>query len=202
MEKIEKLINQTFNPVILYLDDIKKIYELMESEEPELRIITDDYILDNIDELSNLKRESINVLQISKDHYNFRFEMGESDIRFVSGKDTPAISGIYLQIKEIMKKRERKLVSFFRSKAFILIFPGIGGMLFWFGILRWKSVHAIVIGLAIFLLTILISFKYTFGSYQSKIILKYKIDSPSFFRRNRDEIIIGIVFYILGELDQ
>ena len=191
MKELKKSIKYVYKSVNLYLDDIKKIYELMKSHDSELTMTNDDYIFDNVDELMDLKRGSIDVLKIQNKNFDMRFELSEHGVELNIDKDTPTAMGIYIQIKEIIEKRKRRIIP-------LNYICGIGiGSGFTICLYFFDNVFFRVIGATIAILSLLLGY-FTFQSVSSKIILKYKIDSPPFIKRNLDSIIVSIIFLLLG----
>jgi len=65
LKKITKAHGERIGPVKLYLDDIEAIVAVFSEVSSETKITTDEYAVESIDQLKQLKREYFNEMHIS-----------------------------------------------------------------------------------------------------------------------------------------
>lgn len=201
MKKKTNRLCERLNPAKLYLDDIEKIVETMLQISDKVEISNEEYSFESLDELKELKQEALRNLEITASHPSrISIHFKKDSIYLHASDDAPASRGILEKIKEIVAQRSRRLVwllnsnflsgGFFALSMIVFIFYGVidgNGYCFLAGIIgviigwfwSWRSIRSQ-------------HFNY------SVIILKHRIDAPSFFKRNRDKIIIAIIASVIG----
>ena len=76
MEKKVKSHLELLKPAKLYLEDITNIVDIVKEVNTDVKISTDDYENINLNELENIKQETLNYLNISiqKPYLSLEFE--------------------------------------------------------------------------------------------------------------------------------
>jgi len=197
MKKIKRGYIEDFKPVILYLDDLEEIVEILKELPNKVRILADDYELDSLDELQKINRDRLDMLIIkvvgpeaSSPYISLNFL--PNDILFEVDEDTAAKRGIVEKIKEFLKGRRRKL---FWLTGNHLLAGATTGMSIWF-----FMPGKILLGCAVLSLGLIWSW-WSFKLRDKKwsvIHLKRRSDSPSFWKRNKDEIAIVVITAIIS----
>jgi len=201
MKKVKYGYIEDFKPVVLYLDDLEKILEILKELSDKIRISTDEYELDSLDELHKIGQETLNTLIIevggSKGSFpdislNFR----PSDISFHVYQDTLPIRGVLEKTKEFLNGRKRKL--YFLATLFFWFSFGAIGYSICFLLDGPFTFNRALIGFAIiFLGLICIWWNHQVTNKKWSVIhLKRRVDLPSFWKRNKDRIIIAIITII------
>lgn len=197
MKKATGQIIKDFKYVRLFKDDLKEISEILKSCFKRIVIYIDDYELDDISEIDNIKKEAVNRLNIRTGYDSMGFDMPiwivalSNSIKLtVSNGDDLKLRGVASKIEEILDKRiDRKLkylTSFFH---YLVLFVYIY-YLFKLGF----SLMMLVAPMSfIFLLIVDLFF------LQRPVIYLFDSNSKvSFFKRKKDEISLLILGTIIG----
>jgi len=175
----------------LFFEDIEKIYEIFTSVAPSayVHIFADNFELEDFKEFSDIKKDSINYLQIQTvlEGGNVIVVDFNKSGTCLSYHDETIILGMITRIEEIINLRKR----FFGNKKtvwsvlLISLLSIIGSLLF-----LWNLNMAISIFVSVFLLVILIICIYEVlkGKY-NHIYLIHRPANPSFTAKYRDLII-------------
>jgi hypothetical protein len=169
------LADRDFGPVKIYLDDIIRIYQVLESmAEGDVHIVADDYQADLPDDLLQIEQEKVDYLRLEVVKPELTVEFSDT-VAHVSATD-PSLSvlGAMSQIESLMAERRRRTADFFArvfvqalSAALVSAIPG------------GSSVPSYSFRVAI-------------------VIPRYRKDAPSFWQRNRDTIAITFFFTLVG----
>lgn len=201
MKKLKHGYIEDFKPVVLYLDDLEKIVEILKELSDRIRIFTDEYELDSLDELQKIGQETLNTLIIEVGGSKVSFpdislNFKPDGISFRVDEDTASTTGVLEKTKEFLNGHKRKLyflAMLFYWFCFIPIGLSIGFLLGSpFTFIRALIVFAIV-------LFSLICLRWSYEAVNKKwsvIHLKRRVDSPSFWKRNKDKITIAIITII------
>lgn len=209
MKEIKKSISKSFGPVSITKEDIVILYNKLlklnddpnnkDSKRRYFHLQIDDFQLDSIDEIQNLKQKESKKIEFTYytyDEYHFHLEITETDAWYFIVEPTPYILGICLDIDKILKSKKRKMM--WTKTIWPLTIIGIGSAPFF--TLSEKYNMQIFFYIGIILASIaLISFALFFASIplrKTKIILEEN-DTP-FWKRNKDQILLNIFIFILG----
>jgi hypothetical protein len=200
MERIIQSHGEHLKPVLLYRDDIEQIVEVMQELSPNVELSTDHYKFNDLKEWAELKRDYFTNMQVLTRTPFVSLELKESEIWLYIAEDTAQSRGAFEKIKRILADHTRPSVkvmntwmppmagaiclqpitflTLHRSWASLTIAAIIVlGCAWWF----WWAVHT------------------RFHKY-SIVIPKYRTDAPSFWKRNSDKIVLGIITAALGSL--
>jgi len=204
MKKIQKPLSKELPPVKIYLDDLKQIYEILKEKVKSIEITTEDYEVDDINQLKNLDSKKLNYLSMecSDPHITIEFDSSSASIYFA--EDSTYNRGILSEIEEILTKRRVFLGRFLASNwAF-----GLNGMFVGFfffamvSIIRSNFMSAGWLFLALLLLfciLMVLQFRFALRGY-STIVLSERRELVSFWKRNSDQILVAIIAAIIGSL--
>ena len=107
MEKLIKPFGESQKPVILYMDDIDKIVEIIGQASQKVEISTEDYVIQDLKQLSELKHEFLNELNISIREPYVSLNMKPDIIFLYIGKDDLLSRGLFENIKKILLQNRR-----------------------------------------------------------------------------------------------
>lgn len=214
MKKIIKSRSESLEPSRLYLEDIEDILESFSKVTDDIIITTTDYELSGIDDFKKINEECLTELKISSSKPYISLDFTKSDTRIYISEDVPESRGIFEEIKEIIQSRRNKSSRIIQSPT---LSGAIIGFSFWFILpavmnMRYKGTvledvndnNGLLLGTGILVLVFgIIHSKWTLDiriKKHSVIYLRRKSESPSFFRRNQDQIIIATFSAIVGAI--
>lgn len=115
MLKLKKGRSERLPPLILYIDDIDRIYHLFEEVNPEIRISTADYAFDNLEELKASGIEKTNYLSMHTTDPSISLKL-EPYSSTLQCDDSVAIQRATIdKIRHILFRRKRYLTRILRS---------------------------------------------------------------------------------------
>ncbi len=199
MEKIIRPLSENLKPATLYLDDIENIIDTLRTVSSEVIISTREYLLKDLQELRELKKEQLTHLEIEIHEPYVSISFEPHRIWLYIAKDEPISRGLFEKVKEIVSRRERKIARITHSSWLSGILIGTFFPLLSLGIDK-ASYWIIFTSIVLFIIAILISwygFQDRFNKY-SVIVLKNKNELPSFWKRNSDKIVLMILSAIIG----
>ncbi len=209
MEKTLKFKHHqiTCPKVIIFKEDLEQLAELFSDNFNEIEIEADGFKLANISEINELKKDIITDFKIGgrdKDTHTNEMSIDISRksgyIYITSYNDTKCI-GVKNKIDEILIRR-RKLINIIDSK-WIFILPALINFILFY-ILGSSKNYDLGNYIAYSLLIILISFLLIITLIAipffitNAIHLKYSHEKPSFYKRNKDNIIVGAICAMFG----
>ncbi|MGA2504299.1 MAG: hypothetical protein ABSG01_09440 [Anaerolineales bacterium] len=199
MEKLLKDVSASFEPSVLYLDDIEHIIEIFKEASDKVNISTADYAIEDLNQLSKLKYESLNELNISIDNPHLSLHLKPDYLMLFTSKNDLLSIGLFEKIKAFLLKKRRPFIWLINNFVLWSIFSFIGlysftGSLqnhYWIGA-TLSSILIIILGFWIWYY-----FRVQFKIH-SVIILKNRIQAPSFWKRNSDKIWLIIMSALAG----
>jgi hypothetical protein len=207
LQRKQKDIGSPLPPVTLFLDDLEKIVSIVQQVSDNIEIETDEYTLTGLQDLQKLKAEFINDLTFrcyaDKDPIRklygpilaIRFK--DDQAYLILAKETPAFRGILAEVRDFIMSRRRK----WSRLTLTPTAPLIAGMLAPFvmligGMGKVGYVLALPVFGAIELICIIWGW-WTLHQKYSVIFLKRHTEAPSFWVRNRDQILVAILASLL-----
>ena len=201
MKKIKKGRFYNYGILRLYKDDLISIIKLFQDNFKDVKIIVEDYRLENVKELDTIKKDKINNFEVSthdNGYIDIKTEFNSVKI-YISNDDDILLQGIYIKLDEILKKRKSIILHVFSSPitigfylAPILIFIG----LFPFKQKLWEGLILLILIIMIILICIY------FGLKQESYVYMHESSSHiNLFEKNRDLIVgitVGIVTTVFG----
>jgi hypothetical protein len=201
MEKLSKHIRVKLPPARLYLNDLREIESILKEHCEVLSLAAEGYGFASIDELKDLKVKSINELNISSSKPFISLDFSFADSYIYSRRDDANIHGMIVKIAEFLKGR-RKWSGFLKSYKLYFVM-----VVFVFG-LQWliassipstvwvKDGAALLSSLILMLGWIYITDKRI--AYNVINLYERVGEKEGFFKRNQDQIVIRLLFTILG----
>jgi hypothetical protein len=202
MKELRPSIRKNLPPLKLYLEDIEFLVKRLESISSRITIKTDTHEFENISEFSNTQKEALRKLQIlSRDPYLI-VELNQLSASLYLSEDRPDARGVFEQIKSHLQKRRKFFTAIFFSPIFFI--PSIAFCLLvaplisrfvpssfqLFALLAWLFLYVCAGCLFLFL----------HNRRYNIIIPKRRSDAPSFWERNWEKIVIGVLTGLLGLL--
>jgi hypothetical protein len=201
MEKIKKPLRMNYPIVRLYKSDLDKIFNLFKDNYPKIEIVADGFKLDDISELSKIKKQEIVDFEISA--YNPRLSVdfsGNSASIYLSDEDDIKLRGLAAQIGDILSKRKSPLR--FLASFWLEIPIGMIALLIYFNALSLiKDTKFQVMALLGFVLFMILFGILGHRIEEKKHCLIYLYDrssAPGFFKRNKDNILIIVISALIG----
>ncbi|MGD9117469.1 MAG: hypothetical protein PVJ08_01880 [Dehalococcoidia bacterium] len=209
MREFNQPIKKWLPPVKLYLDDLKKIYEILAEKVESIKFKTEDYELEDINELGDLGNKLHNlIIKCSDPDITLEFNRARAKIYF--DEDTEYNRAILSAIEAIILQRSNLLVRVLSNPLCFLF----AIMLLLFSIflisaqedmtsaLGWLSIVLLLFSI----IASIMSLRYSFLEYSTimlytkreEVSSSKKEEAPSWKRK--DLIIIAIMAAILGAL--
>lgn len=202
MKKITESLGEQLQPVKLYLDDIDSLFQILSEVSTEVKIETSEHQFQNTSDLKKLDKESIHVFKLYCHNPYISLDINKrSTIWLFTDKDLPAQRGTFEKLKKkLIQKKRYSVPTIIYPILFILILNA-----FFYLVLSYIEKpleHFLILGLAVLIISYLIGYL-TYQIYLNKrsiIFLDKKIDSPNFWKRNKDRIIIAVSSSIVGAI--
>lgn len=203
MEKIDQSHEKHIGPTTLYLDDVKRIVDIMTGPETSPTIEADNFRMDSVEELSDLLKEEIHDLKIVRKKPYVSLELSPRNAWLHIKQDDDVSWGIFERVKNVLAERKKPFSWLLHTPVLqmllilaIMAIPFLGG---------YTSNNRLLTIVPILTSVPLLAWWFVYTEYHerrwfSTIILKNRIESPSFLKRNRDTILIALIGAILGGL--
>jgi len=181
LKKLPSSRIQALRPAKLYMDDLQKILAAFHEVSSEVEIQAEGFSLDNLTQLTDLRKDSITTLQIGchKPYASIEFKK-DSTYLYIAQDDTIS-TGLFHKVKQIVATRQRPLTWLYANPIVPNLPFTLAGPAFALGIhhptTNWPLIS---LGITLVLLALVLNYSfYRSFSRHSIIIPKYQIDSPS-----------------------
>lgn len=196
MQKISQSLGEHLQPVTLYMDEIEQIVNAFREISPDVSVSTNDYLLTDFKQLSEFKKEYLTDVNIKVREPYIDLSLEHHQIFLYAAKDDLISRGLYEKVKAILRKNKRP---FFKILQNFGIITGISLYLILYGLSRqsWQTVSVAAVSL-------LVSIAIGWYAYQDRfkkfsiIIPKYKVEVPSFWKRNSDALVLALFSAVFG----
>ncbi len=194
MKKIARSKSESLPRVKLYLDGLERIVDILQKVSSEIRITTEEFKLENIGQLVDLKVDYLTQLKIESWNPYLSLELAPFQIWLYISDDEPTLRGAYEMIKAVLLQSKPIFPRWLYTPYVPAIFIGAFTIL----LLRLLPLGD-VLGGALAALGLLGAVLWSVYGYvyattkHSVIIPRYRVDAPSFLTRNSDRIIIAIL---------
>ena len=200
MREIKKSYLKDFPPAKLYLDDLEEIVSIFHKVSPNVKISTDRYEFDGLDELPESGQEHLEFLELElREPYLLSLSIGPREISFYASEDGFLAQGVYSNIHSVLKRRRRYFlpVSVMIAVGWILAFVAGNSLGMEFGsrlseTRSWDIISYLVAVLLSVVVIVRLSYLENAGGH-TIIITRRRKDAPSFLTRNLDKIILIII---------
>lgn len=201
--------SREYGPLRLWRDDLAKICGACEARQLKIAFLADEMRFDNIDELIRHFGEQAILHELKMEAQSTsadRFTSATLDLDrmnaslFVSGGNIG--SGVFFDVNNILNSRQLRW-PFFYSQKFNLIMmliqatPFAVKFIFNSNVLTASPVYG---SFSILLVLWMLWSLYTNLRRHSAVMLIRRSDSPTFWRRNKDQFLIAAIAAILGAL--
>jgi len=211
MIPVKESRNWRFGPVCLYIDDVKRIVELVEKHYRKPSVIIGKHCLENTAELDKVAAMEPEVYNFEVSAYPEKRGEGawvylvlkpDSAYMLVDDDSDTVGMGVATQIVSVLSRRRRRLKGLVVSWAmwvlvpWLVMFPLVAtGALLWVGAFGWAVVASLVFGMSI----ILCYYAYLASAKQyCVIVLKPAAEVEGFFARHREQLIMNLITAVLG----
>jgi hypothetical protein len=191
---LRKLHTEKFQPFILYLDDIEYIYNTLCKYSTEVSIKTKEYELDSPKHLPDLKQESINELRFQSNEPFMLLNLLRDGAEMVVYDDDSHSMAAVSDIKRLISKKRRVVNNWFAITGLVAI------LAIFYALAEMNRVYDRIYIYAFLTLSVVWGggVAYLLSSKHSVVILSYKINSPSWWKRNQDNLIVGVILVLIG----
>ena len=201
MKKVPQPHGKRLKPVKIYLDDLEEIIDCLKNTCQEIEIQSGENLLDDLDELPALNKEVLHDLRITGRKPYISVDMKPHQIWLYIAEDIPKSRGLFEKIKATLCRRRRLLAPLLHNSFLV----GVSlSLTIWGLIIGLKMQSAFLVSLfGVFLLLCVFWGIYGFKDQTQQytvIIPKYRIESPGFMKRNRDNIILAVISALIGAL--
>lgn len=199
MRELKKSISVDFPPVRLYLDDVEQLFNILKKRAKSVNIETEKYELDDVAHLKEIKSDKIHKLTLSSSNPYISIDFESDSARVYISEDTTLNRGILSEIEDVIKRCRRRIAHIFHKShpefylsavaalSVLQVHEYMKGWLF--GAFTALIITPIVLGIIFYC-------KIDFYQY-STIILSERHGQDTFFKRNRDGIVVGIIVAII-----
>jgi len=197
MRRITKPIRKRLLPAKLYLNDLEHIYDILRKNTKRVDIYTSDYKVEDVKQLTELEIEEEHRLVFDCPEIDISIELLPNGIELFSGSDSVNNSGILVKIEEVIKKRRVPFGGFLVS-----IWPYIITVcLIIISIVIYGSNDYFIWFFLAFAVIIIIAYifmaRFNSNSFSTVKLISKKEES-SFWKRNKDQILVAIIAAIIS----
>lgn len=109
MQRINQPLQKEYSPIKLYVEELFRIEEILESAGGKLKIKTKEHEFDNIQELFNLQKDrEINHIDLSIYNPYISVDLGKNSVRLYANSDDVTSMGIFAQLDKVLSSLRRK----------------------------------------------------------------------------------------------
>ncbi len=205
MRKIKKPLKKSFPPVELYFDDLESICAILKQRVKSTNIIAEDYKMKSIKQLKKLGMKKTHHLLIEcfEPYLRIKFFANSAEIYFA--EDSAYNRVILSEIANIISKRKvlmgRFLTSFWAfALNGIITIGSFTGMIFTFSKDLVSSAWLCLGLLLLSIFSAILLCKLTFGWYSTIVIFERKREEDTFWKRNKDQLLIAIITATIAAL--
>lgn len=197
-----KLDTRNYSLVRLYLNDLHDIEDVLRSvslEHHPIKVSGPEYEAASVDELREEEGEGpFTIFQLESDQPYVSVRLREFDT-YLSASDAHdlMVNGAVHKLDAILRRSQRPQILRFLTSAFGTMIPAIlGAAIFLVSLTQDDvSVSAIAGALACAVVGLMATvwLGYTSMKRSSLVYLEERNERPSFLRRNRDQLIVGVI---------
>jgi len=146
MLKLKRALSERLPPLILYMEDVEKIYHILAKLNPNVKISTADYAFDNLEELKQAGIERTNYLFMHITEPSISLKLEPYTAALLRDEDTHDQKGAVENIRQVLFSRRQYLALFLQSGVLAGVFIGFSAWYLFPGVSR-HDVGQITIGL-------------------------------------------------------
>lgn len=192
MKRAKKTLAKHLPPVLFYKDDLILLTEALSQKEGEIKIKTDEYEYDDIEELFSNEADSLTGLSISRQspYVSVVFDK-RLGVQLYAGDDDLMAKGIFADALSILEPKARFAHVVVKRIAQIVGWGGAlgGGALIGAGYFKE--------GMFLFLL-FFFEILFSLSKNRSIVNRQLRAQKTSFWQRNSDQIVVAIIGAFAG----
>jgi hypothetical protein len=195
MERLDPSISRDYHPVVLHSDDLTEIVEILQEAGELPEISTTEYRFNSVAEVCDKYQSGrLTLLSIKSRLPYVSLELTRSGSRLYVGSSRPEAAGLFWKIDAILRRSQRQATWIYTFSGSISI-----AVLFGLGITPAFVFH-LAAGLAAIALSgcWMIWFYMVMARFHSLIILAPRSEIGGFFKRNKDQLVLGLITALLG----
>jgi hypothetical protein len=198
-EQPAKSLSASYSSKVIYREDLENIYKILNESYQEIQIEIDEYVLDSLDEIPQIDKDKAEYqCKIMVSEPNIEVLLSINELRIYSEEGTGIPAGIFARLDNLIKN-----TNLYIPRSILKIFGEIGSFLllgsFLVFIIFTPQNYLVwwFIGIGGFFILLVPIGVFIFPKH-NEIYLKNKKEYPSFFRRNKDEIVLNFIFLVIG----
>ena len=198
MEKVKKNLLKNYPILRLYKSDLEKIFKLFKDHYPEIEIVADGFKLDDFSELSKINKQEIFDFEISAHNPFLSVDFSRNSARiYLSDEDDIKLRGLADKIADILSERKSYL-RFFANPWTPNLICLIGFILI-FSLSKEVKTPLYLFPFYILFIGLWYFWGIKIATKKHSLIYLYDYSSaPSFFKRNKDRILLAILSAAIG----
>ena len=200
MRKLPQPVIRNFPPVRVYLDDVKRLYDILKEKCKKVRIQTDRFEVDDPQLLKEIETDQIRTLILQGTEPNVMISLLPDRANAFIDEESTLNLGIMSEIEEILKRCYRKVARLFTNAIYYMVIFLAIFIATTYLIIRFADglVENALLILLVILLGCLFYWQDGLSRRQySTIILQERWGTKSFLFRNKDLILVGVITAII-----
>ena len=195
MKELKRPIYKELPPTRMYLDNVQAIYNILKNNCSSVTIETDKYEISDVAQLKDAGVSEIHTMRIKGDNPYISIDLLPDRSSIYISEDSTINRGILSQIEDILETCERKAAhiigNFYFPLLLGLLFVGLIGVITKFTE-GWLTISIISSAVILYILAFVNSFRLSEHQH-STIVLSERREGTNFLKRNKDQIIVGII---------
>ena len=199
MKKLPQSQSEDFHAVKLFSDDVKSIVDILREVSDKVEITAGEFSLDSADELSNIPQRSLDRLYVASAEPRVSLDLTGYHCVLRRGENTAETRGTFEKIKELLRARRRRAWLLAMSDLTMIILASVFMLSFFAGLFLGVPWLLVTSGVVFCALLVLVVWMLKWGvRRQSIVILQNRSETPSFWERNRDPILVRVIPTLVG----
>ena len=204
LKKINGPLAYGFPAVRLWLDDLEQIHEILRGEDGENRTLieSDQFSADLVADLAGIPQERVGTISLAcyrDEELSMALNIGKPNYLVALKRDEWSL-GVLARLRDLLHRRHRKIYD-----------PPVGVVSFLVPVLAavvalpylppGNADPWLVAGIFAFGAILGSAFGWVWGALQrSVVIVRYRVEMPSWWKRNRDRLSIAVIGVLLGAI--
>ena len=192
MKRLNTSLGIHLPPVTLFREDIVKIAETLTQNDGKLRLRTENFEYDSLEELFSNQEDSLFKLSLGRDdpHISVDFD-GSIGVWIYTSRDDMLSKAIFFELQSLLESKRRT------SHLVVAKFTKIMG---WLGALGGGAFATVGnwTAASLFWMLIPLDIIFSFAKHRSSISKELMAQRKSFWQRNSDQVVVAIIGAIAG----
>lgn len=203
MKRVNQSISIEIKPKKFHFEDLKAIVNILQESSPnELTIKTNEYYLDSLDDILELKQDNFSSIELKISDPYVSVDISRTRIHLYASSDTLISEGIIAKLKSYIKSLKGDYNSIYQH-IFEYVRDISSALL-----ILWVLIDKVGVKVEIYKLFpplyILISFGWLIHSFYfpakaTPLSIK-KLQDDDFWSRNKDTLMVGILIAVFGAI--